>query len=120
MTDSIEDEGGLMKSTHSATYIIDCTVVSPIIIFLCGLSTSTKRKSKTKHEVLIDTWIRFKASELHAVLLRKVQSEVEYLFSTIEISHNYAGEKIDHDSDRFDLNNRTESILRILQSLFLL
>lgn len=60
--------------------IFDCTPVPTMAVLLFGQSQSEKQKS-VRSKVIVNGWIHLGISEVHAVLVRKVQREIESILS---------------------------------------
>jgi hypothetical protein len=89
---------------ESKIYIEDCTLISPIVILLFS-SAGSITLSKTRKKVEIYSWVRFHMSELHAVLLKRLQSEVWTLLRLhVEEPHR-------------DIRPRQALLLRVVETL---
>ena len=72
------------KVASTKVYLHDCTVVPAAAILLFGgdiLISRTRKGSSSEVGVLVTvgSWIHFKMNELHAVLFRRLQGEIESL-----------------------------------------
>lgn len=92
------------ENSESKIYVDDCTLISPIAILLFS-SAGSITLSKTRKKVEIYGWVRFHISELHAVLLKRLQSEVWTLLRLrVEEPHR-------------DIRPRQALLLRVVETL---
>jgi hypothetical protein len=61
-------------------FLFDCTVVPHAAVLL--FSNNNLVWNKTTHRVTVGGWIEMKISELHCILYRRLQREIEGLLRT--------------------------------------
>lgn len=97
------------KFASGKVLMYDCTAVSPTAVLLFGgdVRISSVRKSSTKSGVVvtIGSWMHFKMSELHGVLIRRLQWEIESLLRT----------KVEDPSR--DVSKRQAVLARVVETL---
>lgn len=68
--------------------IYDVSSVSPVSLMLFGQSFSESIKSSRRSKVVVNGWIHLHISELHAAIIRRIQSEIQdLLIAKVENPH---------------------------------
>ena len=94
------------KVASDRVYLHDCTLVPAAAILLFGGDLHISRARKGTFEtVTIGSWIHFKMSELHAVLFRRLQTEMESLL------------RIKVEDPATDITKRQAVLVRVIEML---
>ena len=93
-------------NAENRIYIEDCSAIDPVgvLLFSCAGAITL---SKTRKKVEINGWIRFRISELHAVLLKRLQAEVWALL------------RLRVEEPLRDIRQRQALLLRVVELLLL-
>jgi hypothetical protein len=100
------------KLASTKVYLYDCSVVSAASVLLFGGNLSIQRvhggkrggKSE-KYVVVVGDWIRMKISELHAILFKRLQNEIDGLLQ----------DKVENMST--DTSSRQEVLVKVLEAI---
>jgi Helicase associated domain (HA2)/Oligonucleotide/oligosaccharide-binding (OB)-fold len=94
------------KVASDRVYLHDCTLVPAAAILLFGGDLHISRVRKGSFEtVTIGSWIHFKMSELHAVLFRRLQTEMESML------------RIKVEDPTTDITKRQAVLVRVIEML---
>lgn len=94
------------KVASDRVYLHDCTLVPAAAILLFGGDLHISRVRKASFEtVTIGSWIHFKMSELHAVLFRRLQTEMESML------------RIKVEDPSTDITKRQAVLVRVIEML---
>lgn len=98
------------KVASTKVYLHDCTVVPSTAILLFGGDILISRTRKgSNHEVgvlvTVGSWIHFKMNELHAVLFRRLQGEIESLL------------RIKVEDPTSDVTKRQAVLVKVIETL---
>ena len=98
------------KVASTKVYLHDCTVVPAAAILLFGgdmLISRTRKGSSSEGGVLVTvgSWIHFKMNELHAVLFRRLQGEIESLL------------RIKVEDPANDVTKRQAVLIKVIEAL---
>jgi hypothetical protein len=108
-----------LQSLHSSRlFLLDCTEISPVMAILsCGHASS----SKDGRSVTVDRWLTFKSSELHGVLFRRMQGEIEALLrdnlASASASASGAGAEAGAEAGAVAMANRRAVVRRVLLAM---
>jgi hypothetical protein len=98
------------KVASSKVYLHDCTSVPATAVLLFGgdILISRTRKGRESEDgvmVTIGSWIQFKMNELHAVLFRRLQWEIESLL------------RVKVEDPNNDVSKRQAVLVRVIETL---
>jgi hypothetical protein len=94
----------LQIGSERGIQLFDCTPVPTMSVLLFGHSKSEKRKShshtNSRSKVVVNGWVHLRISELHAVIVRKIQREIESILTSKVQAMNEESRNIMREKER--------------------